>query len=156
MWVLETRAPEETAEWGRRLGRLAEAGDFFALTGEIGTGKSVLARGILEGLGVRDPAGSPTFTIMHQYEGRLPVYHLDLYRLGPGAAREDLGWDAVFYGDGVVVVEWAEFVRDLWPEDHLAVRLERVPGGPAEERRLVFSPGGKRGRRLLEGLMARC
>lgn len=156
LWAVETEAPEETEEWGRRLGLLAAPGDFFALTGPIGSGKSVLARGILAGLGVREPAGSPTFTIVHQYEGRLPAYHVDVYRLGPGALREDLGWEAIFYGGGVAVVEWAEFVRPLWPEDHLEVRLERPAAGPPNRRRLVFLPGGERGRRLLEGLMARC
>lgn len=151
-WEVESRSPEETLRWGRRLGRLAGPGDFFALTGPIGAGKSVFARGLLEGLGVEPDRGSPTFTLVHEYRGRLPAFHIDLYRLGTDAAREDLGYDELFYGDGVTVVEWAERVRELWPPDHVEVRVERDAGAALGRRRLRFRARGERSAALLRAL----
>lgn len=155
LFTVETHGPDETRAWGRRLGELAGAGDFIALTGEIGAGKTVFAQGVLAGLGVDDRAVSPTFTLVHEYEGRLPVYHLDLYRLGSGAAGEDLGLDEYFHGRGVAVVEWAEFVRNLWPEEYLHAALSRPAVTPPEVRRITFTGRGERGRRLLALLSAR-
>lgn len=155
VWEVESRSPEETLAWGRRLGRLAEPGDFFALVGPIGAGKSVFARGLLEGLGVEADRGSPTFTLVHEYRGRLPACHLDLYRLGTDAAREDLGYDELFHGDGVTLVEWAELARELWPPDHLEVRIDREAGAAPGHRRLRFLARGERAAALVHALAAR-
>lgn len=154
-WEAETDGPEDTLALARCLGRLAGPGDFFALVGPIGAGKSVFARGILEGLGVEADRGSPTFTLVHEYRGRLSAHHLDLYRLGTDAPREDLGYDELFYGDGVTLVEWAELVRDLWPPDHLEVRIERDAGAAPGHRRLRFHARGERSAALLRALAAR-
>lgn len=151
-WTVHTNSARETGAWGERLGRLAEPGDFFALTGEIGAGKTVFAQGVLRGLGVDADLGSPTFTLVHEYRGRLPVYHLDVYRLGPDAQHEDLGYDEMFYGPGVTLVEWADLIRPLWPADHLAVHLTRAAGAPPERRQLTFTAGGTRGAELVAAL----
>lgn len=152
LFAVETHTPEETRAWGRRLGERLEPGDFVALTGEIGAGKTVFAQGVLDGLGVTGYTGSPTFTLVNEYTGRLPVYHLDLYRLGPEAAKEDLGLEELFHGRGVALVEWAEYVRLMWPENRLHVHLARQ-AGEAPLRRLTFTGRGERGRRL-EALLA--
>lgn len=159
--VVEAAGEAATRSWGRRLGELARPGDFFALVGNLGAGKTVLAHAILEALGVEDAQGSPTFTLVHEYRGRLAggaavdVYHVDLYRLGPEAAREDLGYDAYFYGDGVAVVEWADLARRLWPAEHLAVALDRPRGGDPRRRRLAFAGAGRRGHELVDALASR-
>lgn len=131
------------------MGRLARGGDFFALIGAIGAGKTVLAEGLLEGLGVGDFRGSPTFTLIHEYKGRLPVYHFDMYRLGPEAVREDLGYDEYFHGDGVSVVEWAEFCRDRWPQERLEIHIERA-SDDQRHRVIRFVPSGSRYTAMLE------
>lgn len=153
-WTVHTNLAPETSAWGKRLGRLAAPGDFFALVGEIGAGKTVFAQGVLRGLGVEADLGSPTFTLVHEYRGRLPVYHMDVYRLGPGAVQEDLGYDEMFYGPGVTLVEWADLIRPLWPDDHLAVRLERAAGALPERRQITFTAGGVRGAELVAALAA--
>jgi tRNA threonylcarbamoyladenosine biosynthesis protein TsaE len=122
--VIVTRSPGETGRLGRALGGALTAGGFVALTGELGSGKTVLAQGIAEGLGFRGVASSPTFVIVNEYEGRLPVYHVDLYRVSDPASLEDLGYREIFYGDGVAVVEWADRVPSLLPADRLDAALE--------------------------------
>jgi tRNA threonylcarbamoyladenosine biosynthesis protein TsaE len=149
---LRVRSEGETRELGRALGRAARAGDVVALRGPLGAGKTVLAQGILEGLGCPGPHPSPTFTLVRAYEGRLPAYHVDLYRLGPGAAAEDLGWEEILGGDGVAVVEWADYlegVGDVLPAERLDVRLRRTGGAGAEGERVVELDGrGAAGQRL--------
>lgn len=144
-----TRSTEATQELGRRLGRRLGPGDFVALVGDLGAGKTTFAQGLLQGLGVGRPGGSPTFTILVEYEGRLPVYHFDVYRLRSPDELEDIGYADYFYGAGVAVVEWADRVRELWPAEYLLVELTLEPGG---EHSLVFRAEGERCRRLVEGL----
>lgn len=123
MLTVDSRSVEETVALGERLGKLAGPGDFIALTGELGSGKTQFARGLAAGLGV-DPAvpvTSPTYTIMNLYAGRLPLYHFDLYRLAGDQEVAELGFEEYFYGAGVCIVEWAERLRDLLPEEHLAI-----------------------------------
>ncbi len=120
-----TRSAEETRALGEALGRVLGAGAVVCLVGELGAGKTVLAQGIARGLGVREQVTSPSFVLIREYRGRLPVYHMDLYRLACPAELEELGPDEYFYGDGVTLVEWADAVRDRLPEDHLRVELAR-------------------------------
>jgi tRNA threonylcarbamoyladenosine biosynthesis protein TsaE len=122
--VIVTRSPGETDRLGRALGGALPPGGFVALTGELGSGKTVLAQGIAAGSGYRGVASSPTFVIVNEYEGRLPVYHVDLYRVSDPASLEDLGYREIFYGDGVAVVEWADRVPSLLPGDRLDAALE--------------------------------
>jgi len=134
--VIVTRSPGETGRLGRALGASLPAGGFVALTGELGSGKTVLAQGIAEGLGCPGVASSPTFVIVNEYEGRRPVYHVDLYRVSDPASLEDLGYREIFYGDGVAVVEWADRVPSLLPDDRLDASLE-IAGADARRVTLV-------------------
>jgi tRNA threonylcarbamoyladenosine biosynthesis protein TsaE len=113
--ALLTYAPEDTAELGRKLGGLLLAGDLICLIGELGAGKTSFAQGVARGLGVEGQVRSPSFTLIHEYYGRLPLYHLDLYRLNDPSELEDLGYEEYFYGDGVALVEWADRVRFFSP-----------------------------------------
>jgi len=147
MTTILTSSPDETLEFGRRLGALLEAGDVVALTGPLGSGKTTLTKGIALGLGVEDPreVTSPTFVLIHQYQGRVPIYHLDAYRLKSAAEAEALGTEEMFFGDGVVVVEWADRIAGALPPERLDVDLE-VKGEAA--RALTLRPLGERCERL--------
>ncbi|HUT34769.1 MAG TPA: tRNA (adenosine(37)-N6)-threonylcarbamoyltransferase complex ATPase subunit type 1 TsaE [Planctomycetota bacterium] len=151
--TLTTRSREETIALGRRLGRLLEAGDVVALRGPLGSGKTTLTKGLAEGLGVEEPrwVTSPTFVLVHQYEGRLPVYHIDAYRLRGVADAEALGMEEMFFGDGVAIVEWAERIEPALPPERLDIVLA-IAG--EEERELSLQPAGERYRRLLDEFTA--
>ncbi len=123
MWKIVTRSPEETVELGRVLGAVAPAGTLIAVRGEMGAGKTYLAKGIGEGLEVGQCITSPTFNIMNEYMGRLPFYHMDLYRLGNDADLSDLGLDEYFYDRGVVLVEWPELLGEALPSRHIWINM---------------------------------
>ncbi|MGL4484483.1 MAG: tRNA (adenosine(37)-N6)-threonylcarbamoyltransferase complex ATPase subunit type 1 TsaE [Anaerovoracaceae bacterium] len=122
---------KETEEFGIQLGKNAEPGHVIALIGDLGTGKTELTKGIAKGLGVTENITSPTFTIIKEYEGRLPLYHFDIYRLGEEGlmdaaitALEDLGYEEYFYGQGVCVVEWADKALKLLPASAKIIKIE--------------------------------
>lgn len=138
---LFTHQAEETQEIGRYLGEVAEAGDVLLLVGELGAGKTCLTQGIAWGLGIEDYAQSPSFVIMRELNGRLTLYHLDLFRLDNLAEIEDLGLDDYLYGDGVSVVEWADRALALLPPEHLLIEIDYR--GDCE-RRLGFHASGAR------------
>jgi tRNA threonylcarbamoyladenosine biosynthesis protein TsaE len=139
-----------TERLGERLAAHAEAGDVIALWGELGAGKTVLARGLAIGLGIdEDTVTSPTFIILHEhFGGRLPLYHLDLYRLEESQLGST-GWEEALDSGGVTVIEWPDRAGDLLPADRVDVRLEHV----AETKRTVrIEPTGPRSRRLVDAL----
>ena len=150
---LLTYAPEDTAEFGRKLGELLISGDLICLSGELGAGKTCFAQGVARGLGVEGQVRSPSFTLIHEYYGRLPFYHLDLYRLNDPSELEDLGYEEYFYGDGVALVEWADRARELLPEERLDVYIDRLAGEDEDGRKLELVPRGERYQRLVEELM---
>lgn len=148
MLTLSSRGPDETRAIGKRLGRWLKSGDLIALEGELGAGKTCLAQGLLEGLGIRGYAGSPTFTILNEYPGRVPVYHFDVYRLGGPDGLDDLGYEEYFYGDGVTIVEWADLVQQVLPSDHLRIRLQE--GEETDSRRISIEATGPVSRQRIE------
>src|SRR5579871_443755 len=121
-----SHSPAQTQRLGARLGELLHGGELLLLDGDLGTGKTNLTQGIAEGLGVREVVSSPTFTLLKEYEGRLPLYHFDLYRLDDATEILDLGFEEYFESNGVCVVEWANKAESLWPSEHLRVRLKIV------------------------------
>ncbi len=130
-----TRSEAETENLGRALARLLRPGDVVALTGPLGAGKTCFARGVARGLGARGPVASPTFTLVRHYEGRLPVRHIDLYRLDP-EDLEDLDWRELFYGEGVSVVEWADKAAAVLPRRRYQVHITPVAGGDPDRRQV--------------------
>jgi tRNA threonylcarbamoyladenosine biosynthesis protein TsaE len=141
--------PEETQDFGARLGQLAQPGDVFLLVGELGAGKTCLTQGIARGLGIKEYAASPSFVVVRELYGRLPLYHMDLYRLGNLEEIADLGLDDYFYGQGVSVVEWADKGLSLLPPEHLLVEMSYVSD---TGRRLKLKARGKRYRELVAEL----
>jgi tRNA threonylcarbamoyladenosine biosynthesis protein TsaE len=120
---LLTHNPEETVGLGKAIGRLAMPGDIYLLSGQLGTGKTCLTQGIAQGLEISDYVPSPSFVIMREIHGRLPLYHMDFYRLDRLVEIADLGLDDYLYGRGVCVIEWAEKGIEVLPEDHLSVKI---------------------------------
>ncbi|MBA2175812.1 tRNA (adenosine(37)-N6)-threonylcarbamoyltransferase complex ATPase subunit type 1 TsaE [Halobacillus locisalis] len=114
-------SPEETMQFAERLGKLLQSGDVCTLEGDLGAGKTTFTKGLGLGLGVKRTINSPTFTIIKEYQGRVPFYHMDVYRLED--SDEDLGFDEYFEGEGVCVVEWAHFIEEFLPEERLAIRI---------------------------------
>ncbi|MBT3362190.1 MAG: tRNA (adenosine(37)-N6)-threonylcarbamoyltransferase complex ATPase subunit type 1 TsaE [Chloroflexi bacterium] len=141
--------PEQTQEIGKKLSQLAAPGDIILLTGNLGAGKTCLTQGIIWGLDIDEYAASPTFTIMREYQGRLPLYHFDFYRLDSINDIYDLGMDDYLFGKGLCVIEWAEKGLDIMPEDHLLIEIEYVS---ENERRLELKAHGQRYDKMLNDL----
>ena len=124
--VIEVWGEKETREIGRKLGEQAKPGQVYALIGDLGTGKTVFSQGFAKGLGINEPVNSPTFTIVQIYEeGRLPFYHFDVYRIGDVEEMYEIGYEDCFFGEGVSLVEWADYIEELLPEDCVRIRLEK-------------------------------
>ena len=132
--TLKIKNEEETRRFGLDLAHELKAGDVVALMGDLGTGKTALTRYIAEGLGITARVNSPTFTIVKAYrEGRLPLFHFDVYRVSDPDELFNIGADEYFYGDGVCVVEWADLIEELLPEDTRYIYIEY---GPKEGERI--------------------
>lgn len=124
--IIETWTPEETFEVGRKLGAQAEAGQVYCLNGDLGVGKTVFTQGFADGLGIGEPVNSPTFTIVQQYDdGRLPLYHFDVYRIGDIGEMDEIGYEDCFYGEGVCLIEWSDLIREILPEQSVEIRIEK-------------------------------
>lgn len=124
--ILETRSPEETFRVGKELGKSAQAGQVFTLTGELGVGKTVFTQGLAKGLGIEEPVNSPTFTIVQVYdEGRLPFYHFDVYRIGDVEEMDEVGFEDYVMGDGVSLIEWANLIEEILPEKRTEILIEK-------------------------------
>lgn len=140
-YELITRTAEKTHMLGITIGKLALPGDIFLLVGGLGTGKTCLTQGIARGLDIEEYAASPTFIFVRELYGRLPLYHIDLYRLDRIDEIEALGLDDYLYGHGVCVVEWAEKGLSILPAEHLLIEIVYLAD---TERHFTFKPSGKR------------
>ena len=136
-----TRSTDETLELARAVGELLRPGDVISLVGELGAGKTVFARGVARALGVTDLVVSPTFTIVREYEGRVPLVHVDVYRIDAVQELHDLGFEEVVRDDAVTLVEWGDKIEGLLPGDRLDIRL--APGGADDERVVEIEGHGR-------------
>ena len=124
--IIETYSAEETFAFGKRIGQLAEPGQVFTLVGDLGVGKTVFTQGVANGLGITEPISSPTFTIIQIYEeGRIPFYHFDVYRIGDIEEMEEIGYDDYFFGEGICLIEWANLIEEILPNDIVAITIEK-------------------------------
>lgn len=124
--IIETNTPKETFDFGKSLGEKARAGTVYTLIGDLGVGKTVLTQGLAKGLEIQEPISSPTFTIVQVYEeGRLPLYHFDVYRIGDVEEMDEIGYEDYFYGDGVSLIEWANLIEEILPEKYTEIRIEK-------------------------------
>jgi tRNA threonylcarbamoyladenosine biosynthesis protein TsaE len=145
---LNSHSPEQTQLLGSYLGKLAQRADVFLLVGELGTGKTCLVQGIARGLGVKEYAFSPSFVILREYHGRLPLYHMDFYRLDHIEEIADLGLEEYFCGDGVCVVEWAEKGLQVIPQYNLLITIHYILDSPMG-RSICLNPQGERYYKLI-------
>ncbi len=135
--IFESLNEQDTLELGRKLALSAGPGDVYALDGDLGTGKTVFTKGFAQGIGIVRPVSSPTFTILQVYEeGRLPLYHFDVYRIGDPEEMEEIGFDEYLFGQGVCLIEWAEIVRELLPENTVKIVIEKDPEKGNDYRRI--------------------
>lgn len=124
--MFESNNKEETADFGMKLARTAKPGDVFCLRGDLGVGKTVFSQGFARGLGITEPVSSPTFTIVQEYDGgRLPFYHMDVYRISEPEEMYEVGFDDMLAGGGVCLIEWADLISELLPEKYYLVTIEK-------------------------------
>ncbi len=138
MFNVKLNSLEETKKFGMKLGEILKSGDLISLMGDLGAGKTTLTQSIAQGLEVNDYVTSPTFTLINEYEGRLPLYHFDVYRLGSIDELYDLGYEEYFYSNGVTIVEWGDKVLDLLPKDRINIRIEK---GKKFQDRIIYIYG---------------
>ena len=136
-----TRSTDETLDLARAVGELLRSGDVVSLVGELGAGKTVFARGVARAVGVTDLVVSPTFTIVREYEGRVPLVHVDVYRIDAVQELHDLGFEEVVRDDAVTLVEWGDKIEGMLPGDRLDIRL--APGGADDERVVEIEGHGR-------------
>lgn len=148
---LTTDSETETKRLAASLAPYLRAGDVISLTGDLGAGKTRFVQGLAAGLGIKESITSPTFTIIKQYRGRLPLYHFDVYRLSGPGELEPLGYEEYFYGDGVTVIEWGDKIKAFLPDDCLTVEMHRTIESP-DRRRLLVQAGGPHSEQLLNWL----
>ena len=123
---IETNSPEETLEFGEKLGEQAEPGQVYTLVGDLGVGKTLFTQGFAKGLGIAEPISSPTFTIVQEYEeGRLPFYHFDVYRIGDIEEMDEIGYEDYISGEGVSLIEWSNLIEEILPEERTEILIEK-------------------------------
>lgn len=136
--VYETRSPEETAALAVQLAKKCVPGDIYCLDGDLGVGKTLFSQGFAKGLGITEPVNSPTFTIIQIYEeGRLPLYHFDVYRIGDVSEMDEIGYEDYFFGEGVCLIEWAELVEEIIPPEAHHIRIEKDMRQGTDYRRIT-------------------
>ena len=141
--VIETRSPEETFALGKKIGEMARPGEIYTLTGDLGVGKTVFTQGVAAGLGIAEPVSSPTFTIIQEYDsGRLPFYHFDVYRIGDIEEMDEIGYDDYFFGQGICLIEWANLIEEILPENRREIVIEKDLEKGFDYRRITIT-GGK-------------
>ncbi len=122
---IETISENETRDVGFKLGTIIKRGDIVCLTGELGAGKTAFVKGMASALNIDEYVTSPTFTIVNEYSGKFPVYHLDVYRISEPDDMYEIGFEEYIYGDGVVVIEWADLIKDILPHEVIWVNIEK-------------------------------
>ena len=143
MQVIETFSEKDTFQLGESIGRGAKAGEVYALIGDLGVGKTIFAQGMAKGLGIEEVVNSPTFTILQQYEGgRLPLYHFDVYRIGDIEEMEEIGYEDYFYGQGLVMIEWANLIKEILPKHYKEIRIEKNLEKGFDYRRIIINEVG--------------
>jgi len=148
--ILITKSEEETKELGYKLGRLLKPYDVICLEGDLGSGKTAFTKGIALGLEIKENITSPTYTIVNEYFGRIPLYHFDVYRLDDEEELYNIGFEEyINEKEGVIVIEWADLVKALIPEKRLWIRFRYLKGN---DREITFIPKGERYIKLMEEL----
>ena len=138
--VIESYSEKETYDFAYELANKAKKGDIYALIGDLGVGKTAFTKGFAEGLGIKEPIVSPTFTFVQIYDdGRMPLYHFDVYRIGDVSEMDEIGYEDYFYGDGVSIMEWANLVEDILPDNVVRITISKELSKGLDYRRIDIS-----------------
>ncbi|WP_175615730.1 tRNA (adenosine(37)-N6)-threonylcarbamoyltransferase complex ATPase subunit type 1 TsaE [Piscibacillus halophilus] len=148
MYRLKMNHEQESLQLGKQLAEYLTPGDVITLDGDLGAGKTTFSKGLAKGLGVKRTVNSPTYTIVKEYRGRIPFYHMDVYRLED--QDEDIGFDEYFNGEGVSVVEWSKFIEDFLPNERLEIQINKIDD---HQREFIFNPKGNRFQQICEELL---
>ena len=141
----EVNSIEETTKLGKELGKILNPGDIICLTGDLGTGKTHITKGISEGLGITDNITSPTFTIVNEYNsGRLKLYHFDVYRVSDPDEIYSIGFDDYIFGDGVSIIEWANYIEEILPKEYLHIYITKDLSKGENYRKITITPYGEK------------
>lgn len=142
--VYESYTPKDTFRIAYEMGKQIKPGEVVCLNGDLGTGKTLFSQGFAKGLGIEESVNSPTFTIVQQYdEGRMPLYHFDVYRIEDSEEMDEIGFADMIYGDGVCLIEWAERINDILPESYISVTIGKDLKKGFDYRRIVVEPVGE-------------
>ncbi len=124
--IIESRSAQETYQLGYEIGKKAVKGQVYTMVGDLGVGKTVFTQGMADGLEIKEPISSPTFTIVQVYdEGRLPFYHFDVYRIGDISEMDEIGYEDYVYGEGISLIEWANLIEEILPEERIDITIEK-------------------------------
>ncbi|MDF2840796.1 MAG: putative hydrolase [Clostridia bacterium] len=145
-----SKSAEQTYKLGESLGKILQQGDIICLTGDLGAGKTAFTKGIGAGLDIKEFITSPTYTIINEYNGSIPLFHFDVYRLEGVEEMYELGYEEYFFGDGAVVVEWADIVKDIIPQERLWITILRSK--EEDSREIIFDASGERYQKIIEEL----
>jgi ATPase, YjeE family len=137
--IKETNSMEETFALGEKIGQTAKAGSIYCLSGDLGVGKTVFAKGLAKGLGIEDNVNSPTFTVLQEYyDGRLALYHFDVYRISDSTEMDELGYEDYFFGEGVCLIEWSEIIKDIIPKNAVNILIEKDTQKGFDYRKIII------------------
>ncbi|MDF2892433.1 MAG: putative hydrolase [Clostridia bacterium] len=150
MLKIISKSAEHTYKLGTGLGKALQQGDIICLTGDLGAGKTAFTKGIGAGLDIQEFITSPTYTIINEYNGRIPLFHFDVYRLEGVEEMYELGYEEYFFGDGAVVIEWADIVKDIIPQERLWITILR--GKEEDTREIIFDASGERYQKMIKEL----
>ncbi|MGL4796855.1 MAG: tRNA (adenosine(37)-N6)-threonylcarbamoyltransferase complex ATPase subunit type 1 TsaE [Paraclostridium sp.] len=139
---------EKTREIGSKLGNLLTPKSVVCLIGDLGAGKTTMTQSLAKSLGVDDYITSPTFTIVNEYEGRIPLYHFDVYRIGSSEEMYDIGFDEYIDGEGVCIIEWANLIEDILPDEYLYIEMNYIENG----REMTLNPKGEKYEEIVKEL----
>ncbi|MCY6485658.1 tRNA (adenosine(37)-N6)-threonylcarbamoyltransferase complex ATPase subunit type 1 TsaE [Clostridium aestuarii] len=135
---------EKTIDIGIQIGKKANKGDIICLIGDLGTGKTHITKGIAKGLNITDYITSPTFNIVNEYDGKHKLYHFDVYRVNDPDEIEAIGFDEYIFGDGISIIEWANYIEELIPPEHLRITIEKLPDIGINFRKISIQYSGNR------------
>ena len=142
--IVQSFCAEDTYEIGKKIGEEATPGQVICLYGDLGVGKTVFTKGLADGLGITEPIQSPTFTIVREYEeGRIPLYHFDVYRIGDPEEMYEIGYEDYFYGQGICLIEWAQLIEELIPSEAIRIYIDKDLEKGLDYRRIRIEKGDK-------------
>lgn len=141
--IIESFSEEDTLKAGETIGKNAKPGQIYTLSGDLGVGKTVFTKGVAKGLGIKEPVNSPTFTIVQEYEdGKMPFYHFDVYRISDVEEMYEIGYEDYFFGQGICLIEWAELIEDILPENVIHITITKDLDKGFDYRRIEITDEG--------------